>query len=124
MKAIIVQEPNIVEMIEVEQSKVRPQDVLVKVFYAGICGTDIDIVKGEIDLVKDGRIQYPVRIGHEWSGIVAEVGSEVNGIAVGDRVVSETFVSCTAIGTIDNPWPGAFSDYMCIPWYNVYKVSD
>lgn len=141
MKAVVVQNPNIVEMTEVEIPKLRPQDVLVKVSYAGICGTDIDIIKGEIDLVKDGRIKYPIRIGHEWSGIVADIGSGVKDIGIGSRVVSETFVSCekcdncragsyecctdfTAVGTIDNPWPGAFAEYMCVPWYNIYKIPD
>lgn len=141
MKAVVVQKPGVVEMVEVEQPGIGPRDVLAKVYYAGICGTDIDIMKGEIDLVKDGRIKYPIRIGHEWSGIVAGVGSEVKGFTAGDRVVSETFVSCAEcgncraglyehcssfrpIGTIDNPWPGAFAEYMCIPWFNAYKVPD
>ena len=141
MKAIVVTAPRQVQMTQVEKPRLRPQDVLVKVRYAGICGTDIDIIKGEIDLVTDGRIRYPIRIGHEWSGIVEAVGEDVPDIRVGDRVVSETFVSCggcpacragdyehcrrfAAIGTIDNPWPGAFAEYMCVPWYNIYPIPD
>lgn len=141
MKAVIVKKPGVIEMEEVEMPEIRPQDVLVRVSCAGICGTDIDIVNGEIDLVKEGRIQYPVRIGHEWSGIVEATGSAVQNLAIGDRVISDTFVSCMecehclagnyalcsnkkAVGTIDNPWPGAFAEYMCIPWYNIYKIPD
>jgi len=70
MKAVVVEAPHVVALKEVEVPTLRPQDVLVRVCYAGICGTDLDIVKGEIDLVTEGRIRYPLRIGHEWSGIV------------------------------------------------------
>ena len=115
---------------------------MVRVRWAGICGTDLDILKGEIDLVTEGRVRYPVRIGHEWSGVVERVGPEAVGFAPGDRVVSETAVSCgecpacregrygqcergyRSIGTIDDPWPGAMAEYIALPWWSVYKIPE
>lgn len=142
MKAVVVEAPHVVALKEVDAPELRPQDVLVRVCYAGICGTDLDIVKGEIDLVTEGRIRYPLRIGHEWSGVVVRIGAEVKGFEPGDRVVSEPGLSCgccpaclkgnygdcetglRAIGTIDNAWPGAMADYMSLPWWSLHKIPD
>ncbi|GIF14161.1 zinc-dependent alcohol dehydrogenase [Actinoplanes teichomyceticus] len=57
-------------------------DVVVDVRYCGICGTDLGIVSGSYPVAVSG-----VTLGHEASGIVAEVGSAVTSVAVGDRVV-------------------------------------
>ena len=67
-------------MIETKKPEVGPKDTLVRVAYSGICGTDLAIFSGDMSLVRDGLIKYPVRIGHEWSGIVEEIGSEVKSL--------------------------------------------
>jgi threonine dehydrogenase-like Zn-dependent dehydrogenase len=59
-----------------------PDDVVVDVAYTGICGTDLGIVSGSYPVAVPG-----VTLGHESTGIVAEVGPEVTSFAVGDRVV-------------------------------------
>ena len=59
-----------------------PGQVRLDVAYCGICGTDVHIYHGAMD----GRVQRPLIIGHEASGIVAEVGAGVTGVIVGDRV--------------------------------------
>jgi alcohol dehydrogenase (NADP+) len=69
---------------------VGPHDVAFDIHFAGICHTDIHIVKGEW-----GPAAYPVVPGHEIAGVVAEVGSEVTKYKVGDRVGVGCFVdSC------------------------------
>ena len=73
---------------KVERPQVTGKQVLVKVAYTGICGTDIHCYKGEYD-----RIKPPLILGHEFSGIVEEIGSEVTQVSVGDRVTSETTFS-------------------------------
>jgi 2-desacetyl-2-hydroxyethyl bacteriochlorophyllide A dehydrogenase len=127
-------------MVEVDKPKVGKTDVLAKVMFSGICGTDLSILSGDMKLVRDGFIKYPVRIGHEWSGIIEEIGREVQGFKPGDRVVSDSGVSCgecihckeghydaceniKSVGTI-NCWDGSFAEYMLMPIRHLYKVPD
>ncbi len=63
----------------------RPQEVLVQVHAAGICGTDLHILAGEYPC------RPPVTLGHELAGTICEVGSDVTGWAVGDQVTSLPF---------------------------------
>jgi 2-desacetyl-2-hydroxyethyl bacteriochlorophyllide A dehydrogenase len=140
MKAIIIHSPGNIGMIEVEKPKAGPLDILIKVAYSGICGTDLAILDGDMSFVRDGLIRYPVRIGHEWSGIVEEVGTMVTDIRRGDRVVADNVVTCgvceqcaagkpdlcrsaRAVGTV-NCWDGSFAEYMLMPERHVYKLPD
>ena len=124
MKAIVVEGPNCIRMAEVDKPEPGVGDVLIKVAYTGVCGTDAAILKGEIGN-KKATVRYPVRIGHEWSGIVEKTGAGVSNVKPGDRVVSEPGVSCgvcvecavgrydkcrrmRSIGTFDYCWDGAF----------------
>ena len=58
--------------------------VLVKVYYCGVCGTDIDLFSGNSSFIHSGQATYPIRLGHEWSGVVAAVGPQVTSLKVGD----------------------------------------
>lgn len=62
-----------------------PNQILVKVIYAGICGSDLDIIDNKTDIY-----QPPVVLGHETLGEVIKTGENVSGFSIGDRVVSET----------------------------------
>ncbi|HIE52170.1 MAG TPA: Zn-dependent alcohol dehydrogenase [Armatimonadetes bacterium] len=75
-----------VELREVPEPTIGPQDVLVETQAAGVCGSDIEMWHHDVTF----RVNTPVIQGHEFSGIIREVGREVQGFAVGDRVVSET----------------------------------
>jgi L-iditol 2-dehydrogenase len=61
---------------------IGPDDVVVDVKFCGICGTDLGIVSGSYPVAVPG-----VTLGHEASGVIAEIGSAVDTVAVGDRVV-------------------------------------
>lgn len=65
----------------IERRETGPRDVLIAIRYAGICHSDIHTVRGDW-----GPVTYPQVVGHEIAGEVVEVGSEVDGFAVGDRV--------------------------------------
>ena len=65
----------------IERRDVGPHDVLIDIMFAGICHSDIHTARGEW-----GPAQYPLVVGHEIAGVVAEVGSEVTKHQVGDRV--------------------------------------
>ncbi|MGX7111584.1 zinc-binding dehydrogenase [Gemella cuniculi] len=78
------------ELLDSEEPKIYGDRVKIKVAYTGICGSDIHTFKGEYN-VKG----LPVTLGHEFSGVVVEVGPDVKNIKVGDRVTSETtFETC------------------------------
>jgi uncharacterized zinc-type alcohol dehydrogenase-like protein len=69
------------EKIEIERRDPGPHDVVIDIAYAGICHSDIHTAREEW-----GEVAFPLVPGHEIAGVVAEVGSEVTGHAVGDRV--------------------------------------
>lgn len=65
----------------IERRDVGPHDVRIDIRFAGICHSDIHTARAEW-----GPVPFPLVVGHEIAGVVAEVGSEVTGFAVGDRV--------------------------------------
>ncbi|KRD90539.1 sorbitol dehydrogenase [Bacillus sp. Root147] len=92
MKAVMKVEPGYDKMLlkTIPESEVQKNQVKIKVAYTGICGTDIHTFTGQYK-----NSQTPVVLGHEFSGIVVEVGKDVTKVKVGDKVTSETtFVTC------------------------------
>lgn len=73
------------ELLDIEEPTINDEQVKIKVEYSGICGSDIHSYKGEYN-----NLRPPLVLGHEFSGIVTEIGKNVTGIQVGDRVTSET----------------------------------
>ncbi len=121
--------------------ELEDDQVLARVVYCGICGTDYALYSGNNGFVREGRVTYPLRLGHEWSGVVEKVGSKVTKFKPGDRVVGDNAVSCNkceackagdyarckavySVGTIDPFWPGAFAEYMMIPERHLSHVAD
>ncbi len=140
MKAFRIDGPGQINLIETPTPSLKPDEALVRVAYAGICATDLAILSGDMSLIRNGSIRYPVRFGHEWSGVVEQVGSAVTQFKPGDRVISETAVACgvceackdkqwgkcsntRSLGTI-NCWDGAFAEYMLMPERHLYHVPD
>jgi len=66
-------------------------EVLIRPVAVGICATDLEIVHGTID---PAYVNYPITIGHEWTGVVAQSGTDVTRISVGDRVVVQGIIPC------------------------------
>jgi threonine dehydrogenase-like Zn-dependent dehydrogenase len=141
MKVLLAYAPGELRIEEMDVPKPGPREVLARVSYCGICATDISIMKGTLKLGDGLEPIYPVRLGHEWSGVVVETGSETRRLKVGDRVISDTGYSCgecefclrgeyqscengRAIGTIGHCWPGGFAEYMLVPERLTFKVPD
>ncbi|TKG93527.1 L-threonine 3-dehydrogenase [Puteibacter caeruleilacunae] len=114
--------------------KVGVNDVLIKVTKSAICGTDLHIYKWDDWAQK--TIKTPMTIGHEYVGVIAEVGSEVNSLEVGERVTVEGHIACghcrncrrgrqhicdNTIGIGVNR-DGGFAEYVSVPASNVMKV--
>ncbi len=141
MKALVVKAPGIIEYQEVQKPVPGPHEVVSRVCYCGICGTDGEIYHGDTSLAENHLIHYPVRIGHEWSGVVESVGSEVHDFKPGDRVISDTGSSCgkceaclsgnfrkcenlVSLGTIGDFKEGAFAEYIVMHEWHMHKVPD
>ncbi|MBR0598257.1 zinc-binding dehydrogenase [Sinanaerobacter chloroacetimidivorans] len=78
------------EIMDIPEPVAEADLVKIKIAYSGICGTDLHAFKGTYASTKT-----PVVLGHEFSGIVTEVGPDVKRVKVGDRVTSETtFATC------------------------------
>ncbi|HEY8965755.1 MAG TPA: zinc-binding dehydrogenase [Candidatus Methylacidiphilales bacterium] len=79
-------EPHSVELRELPVPEIGEDDVLLAVRGVGVCGSDLHQYHGK----QSWAVNYPVILGHEFSGVVAKKGARVKGFAEGDRVVSET----------------------------------
>jgi len=115
---------------------VGPFDALVKVNKTGICGTDIHIYNW--DEWAQRTIPVPLVVGHEYSGVIAELGANVKGLSVGQRVSGEGHVTGThsraARGGrfhmdpetkgIGVNIPGAFAEYLALPAFNIVPLPD
>ena len=124
-----------VELRDVPEPSPGPDEVMIEVKAAGICGSDIHIFDEDIKL----PIRPPVIIGHEFSGVVAEVGSSVTKWKPGDRVTSETsahvcgeclpcrtgnYNVCAEKRLIGYWFNGAFAKYCVVPSRLVHKLPD
>ena len=119
---------------EVPTPPVGADDVLIKVARSAICGTDLHIYNWD-DWARR-TIPVPMTVGHEFVGTVAAVGSDVSGIAPGDRVSGEGHITCghcrncragrqhfcrNTVGVGVNR-PGSFAEYIAIPARNAYPI--
>jgi len=133
MKAAVMRavgEPLVIEDIPVPQ--IGPGEALVESCTSGICGTDLHILAGH------GYVpRLPHILGHEPSGIVAEVASGVTNICPGDRIVPHLFFNCGRCyfcrigrqqqctelnGILGVLCPGAFAGYFKAPAANLFKL--
>jgi threonine 3-dehydrogenase len=121
-------------MEDIAMPQVGHNDVLIKVRRSAICGTDIHIFQWD-DWAR-ATIPVPLAIGHEFCGEVVELGGEVRGFEVGDRVSAEGHITCgvcrncragrrhlcmNTVG-IGVSRPGAFAEYISVPAFNVFKL--
>ncbi len=122
---------------EVGEPKYGPADVLIRVHYAGLCGTDLHIA--DWDKWAQGRVKPPLVVGHEFAGEVTELGSEAESqFQRGQLVTAEGHIICghcsqcrtgnghicqnTQIIGVDRD--GAFADYIAMPATNVMPLGE
>lgn len=94
MRAFVVTGPGQSCVVEVDKPTAGAGDVIVDIARVGICGTDAEMYSGEMSYLRDGLTHYPVRLGHEWCGVVSAVGAEVDPAWVGRRVTGDTQIGC------------------------------
>lgn len=90
MKAVRINKPYDLEIVDLEEIQIKNNDdVKIKIKAVGICGSDIGIYNGSNPMAK-----YPRIIGHEMTGVVEEVGSDVKNLMVGDHVAVDPVINC------------------------------
>jgi threonine 3-dehydrogenase len=115
---------------------IGPNDVLIEIAKTAICGTDMHIYRW--DHWAQRTINVPMAIGHEYTGTVVDIGSEVGGFSVGDRVSGEGHITCghcrncragrrhlcrNTLGVGVNR-QGAFAEFISLPAVNAFKLPD
>ncbi len=123
-------------MTDVPMPAVGHNDLLIKITKTAICGTDIHIWNWDDWAQK--TIPVPMHVGHEYVGVVAGMGSEVQGFTIGQRVSGEGHITCgycrncragrrhlcrntTGVGVNRE---GAFAEYLVIPAFNAFPIPD
>jgi 2-desacetyl-2-hydroxyethyl bacteriochlorophyllide A dehydrogenase len=94
MRALILHGPGSASVEEVPRPIAAPGGVVVEVARVGVCGTDQELYSGEMAYFASGRARYPLRPGHEWCGIVRDVGPRVDPAWLGARVTGDTMLAC------------------------------
>jgi L-iditol 2-dehydrogenase len=138
MDALLLKEYMNLEMVQMPEPEIGPEDILVRVRACGICGSDVHGLDGST-----GRRIPPLVMGHEAAGEVAALGSAVKDLAIGDRVTFDSTIYCGKcyycargeVNLCDNrevmgvsPGPyrrhGAFAEFVAVPRRIVYKLPD
>ena len=112
MKTVLVDKNGTVSVAEIPKPKYGPKQALTKTIANGICGTDVHLMKRKFKGVPES--EYPIMLGHENVGEVVEVGSEVKGLKVGDKVLLP-FLDADReyLGDYGSAW-GACSEYCVV----------
>ena len=123
-------------MTKVKKPEVGHNDVLIRIRKTAICGTDIHIWKWDDWAQK--TIPVPMHVGHEYVGEIVQMGQEVRGFELGDRVSGEGHITCghcrncragrrhlcrNTVGVGVNR-EGCFADFLVIPAFNAFKIPD
>lgn len=140
MRALVITGPGTAEVQDVPDPRAGPGDVVVEVRRAGVCGTDAEIYTGEMAYLRTGHATYPMRIGHEWMGVVGEVGDGVDPAWRGTRVTGDTMLGCGRchrcrhgrqhvcdargeLGLRDGR-PGALAERVAVPATSLHRLPD
>jgi L-iditol 2-dehydrogenase len=89
MRALVFEEPRRAVVRDLDVPSIAAGEVLVRSRNVGICHSDFELLEGRYII----PVSYPIIPGHEWSGEVAQIGSGVTALRVGDRVVGECVVN-------------------------------
>ena len=134
MKASVIREYGRIILEEVKKPQLLDSHVLIKVKYASICGSDQHIFKGEFH----PRTKLPLIPGHEFAGVIEEVGKDVKNLSTGEKVTVDPIIwcgiceackvghypACTSLRLIGIDLDGGFAEYVSVPSHMVYKVPD
>jgi L-gulonate 5-dehydrogenase len=132
MKAAVLTAYGKIEWKDVPTPVPGPDQLLVRLRYASICGSDIHVFKGEFH----PRTHVPFIPGHEFAGIIEQVGSSVKGFTLGEQVAIDPIIwcsqcpacrhgihpACTSLKLLGIDLDGGFAEYIAVPASMAFKV--
>jgi threonine dehydrogenase-like Zn-dependent dehydrogenase len=134
MRAAVIREYGKIATEEVATPVISDNNVLVKIKYASICGSDQHIFRGEFH----PRTKLPLIPGHEFAGIIEETGKNVKDLFPGNKVTVDPIIwcgkciacreghypACTSLKLAGIDLDGGFAGYISVPSSMIYKVPD
>jgi len=132
MTAAVLHAPGDIRVERVPVPSPSPGEVLIRVSFCGVCGSDIG------RMLKYGAHRMPIIGGHEFSGVVAELGPGAKGVSVGDVVVVAPLIPCFKCGSclrgqfslcedydyVGSRRDGAYAEYVTVPVGNLLQVPE
>jgi threonine dehydrogenase-like Zn-dependent dehydrogenase len=140
VKAYVLVAPGEGSVQEVPDPVAGDGQVIVDVRRVGVCGTDVEFWTGEMAYLQQGTSQYPMRLGHEWCGVVSAFGAGVDSAWLGRRVIGDTMIGCgrcnrcrsgrhhvcafrSELG-VRGTWAGALAERLLVPATALVAVPD
>ena len=133
MKATLYKGNKTFKVIDKQIEPPKTGEVQIKVAYVGVCGTDVHIYHG----MMDKRVNIPITIGHEMSGVIETVGKGVTGFSKGEKVVVRPLDDrkvkpsdkgfnhiCEELKFIGIDSPGAMQQYWNVPAFTLHKLKE
>lgn len=140
MRALVVRAPREASVLEVADPVPSAGELLVDVERVGICGTDVELYTGEMAYIEQGHTSFPLRLGHEWTGTVVQVGAAGDEGWLGKRITGDTMLGCgrcqfCAAGNhhvcpqrsevgIRGEWAGALAEKVLIPARFAFEIPE
>jgi 2-desacetyl-2-hydroxyethyl bacteriochlorophyllide A dehydrogenase len=134
MRAVAIADDRSLQLVEVSEPDLKPDEVRIAVSYCGICGSDLHM--REMPAIPAGIV-----LGHEFTGVITETGPEVTGWKAGDRVAANPFDPCgqcetcaagypelcptnTKRGIGLGPYYGAYAETVVAPQASLFRLPD
>jgi 2-desacetyl-2-hydroxyethyl bacteriochlorophyllide A dehydrogenase len=135
VRGLVVERPGELGLQALDDPAPGPGEVLLRPAFCGLCGTDLELLAGEVD---PAFVRYPLVLGHEWAGVVEAVGDRVADLEPGMRCVAEGIIpcgncsSCRAGSTnvceiydeVGFTRPGGAADQIVVPARVVHRLAD
>jgi L-iditol 2-dehydrogenase len=114
-------------------------ELLVQVMRVGVCHSDVEVYRQELSIYRSGGASLPITVGHEWAGVVVEIGTRVQGFTPGERVTGECGIGCGHCWLcqqgLHNICPervetgvfnrdGAYAEFMTVPAAHAHHLYD
>jgi L-iditol 2-dehydrogenase len=124
---------------DVPMPEPKPDELLAQVKRIGVCHSDVEVFRQELGIYRNGGAALPIIPGHEWAGEVVEIGPEVKGFRIGERVTGECGIGCGKCELcqqgLHNICPdrvetgvfnrqGAYAEYITVPATHAHHLYD
>lgn len=140
MRAAVLTAPRTMAVVDVDPPVAAPGEALVAVRRVGLCGTDAEFFDGTMSYLHSGDAHYPMRLGHEWTGVVEAVGDSADSAWLGRAVIGDTMLGCgscerctsgrahvcadrSEVG-VRAGRDGALAEYLAVPVSSLHSIPD